>query len=45
VIGLLAPFRPLLLEGGCQHDPCFVGDFLRVGLHCDPQKVSRVFVG
>src|SRR5215218_1267084 len=25
VIGLLAPFRRLLLTRGCQQDPCFVG--------------------
>jgi hypothetical protein len=28
VIVLLAPFRGLLLKRGCQHDFCFVGDFL-----------------
>src|SRR5215217_8628706 len=30
VTGPLAPFRRLLLTRGCQQDPCFVGDFLRV---------------
>jgi hypothetical protein len=31
-IGLLAPFTRLVPKRDCQHDPCCVGDFLRVGL-------------
>ena len=38
VIGLLAPFRGLLLKRGCQHDFCFVGDFLRVAVGDRPAK-------
>ena len=45
VIGLLAPFRRVLLTRGCQQDPCFVGDFLRVGLPLRPAKSLQGFVG
>jgi hypothetical protein len=38
VIGLLATFTPLLLERGCQRDPSFVGDFLRVAVGDRPAK-------
>src|ERR671921_1922244 len=45
VIGLLAPFRRVLLTRGCQQDPCFEGDFLRVGLPLRPAKSLQGFVG
>ena len=38
VIALLASFTPLLEEGGCQHNPSFLRDFLRVGLPLRPAK-------
>jgi hypothetical protein len=31
-MGLLASFTQLLFKRGCQHDPCYLGDLLRVGL-------------
>ena len=43
VIGLLAPFTRLLLKGGCQHDPCLVGDFLRVAVAQRPAKSLKGF--
>src|SRR5215211_2110575 len=41
VIALLASFTPLLEEGGCQHNPSFLGDFLRVGLPLRPAKSPK----
>jgi hypothetical protein len=41
VIALLASLTPLLLTRGCQHDPSFLGDFLRVGLPLRPAKSPK----
>jgi len=41
VIGLLASFTQLLFNCGCQHDPCFLGDFLRVAVEDRPAKSPK----
>jgi hypothetical protein len=41
VIALLASFTQLLYKRGCQHDPCFLGDFLRVAVEERPAKSPK----
>src|SRR5215208_804517 len=41
VIALLASFTQLLFKRGCQNDPCFVGDFLRVAVEDRPAKSPK----
>ena len=41
VISFLASFTQLLFKRGRQHDPCFLGDFLRVGLPLPPARSPK----
>jgi hypothetical protein len=46
VIGLLAPFTPLLLKpAAANKTSVLLGTFCGLVSHCDPQKVSKAFVG